>query len=117
MKNKDDTSVPTGYAESESKRATHSKLPWKKGNGSGYCEIRANNNLTCIADVWAEVGKIKPGEEEMQANAAFIVKACNNHYKLLEVLKELIECISETRGKDATNALFNAKEAIKEAEE
>lgn len=55
-------------------------------------------------------------------NAEFIVRACNNHYKLLEALKDLMIDAgggSKACGHDFTcNCAWDkAKEAIKEAEE
>jgi len=61
------------------------------------------------------VGGFNDGTEkthlENEANAAFIVKAVNNHYQLLEALKELY------RNSEAGSKFLNkAEAAIKEAE-
>jgi pyridoxal biosynthesis lyase PdxS len=51
------------------------------------------------------------------ANAEFIVKACNNHYQLLEALKSLIEDLDgEMLTTGINDSIQKAKEAIKQAE-
>lgn len=55
----------------------HTDLPWRKGKGG-------DNTYLIISP---EGGWISKGHGE--ANAAFIVKAVNNHYQLLEALKEI----------------------------
>ena len=54
-----------------------------------------------------------------EANAAFIVKACNNHYRLLNTLKQLTsEVYNETTPTYTTLRILQieAEEAIKQAE-
>lgn len=59
-------------------------------------------------------------KEENEANAEFIVKACNNHYQLLEALKKIrdIDGNIPTEHAAALFASMNriAREAIKETE-
>ncbi len=81
--------------------------------------------------IWAEdsvIAKCNPKQAEMYrkksveeegANAAFIVKAVNNHYQLLEALKglsEVCQCENGCKENDMTCASNLAREAIKQAE-
>jgi hypothetical protein len=43
-------------------------------------------------------------KEEAKANAEFIERACNNHYKLVETLNDMVERW------EAVTSLFNGKE-------
>lgn len=77
-------------------QAKHTPLPWKVQNGGG-----TNTELLIVADKGQYVphfngqavaallmyGETRPHE----ANAAFIVCACNLHYELLEALKLLLK--------------------------
>ena len=55
-----------------------------KNNGQFLiCETKWSSRLT---------------KEEMEANAKFIVRACNNHYKLLEACRLAHECIVTRAG-------------------
>lgn len=63
---------------------THTPLPYKmikfpNYDGGTYIAIHQGDE-TCIAKWYSAT----PQDEE---NAAFIVRACNSHYDLLEVLK------------------------------
>lgn len=51
-----------------------------------------------------------------EANAEFIVKACNSHYDLLEALKGTLSWLSSYPGGGAIKAWERAHEAIKKAE-
>ena len=55
-------------------------------------------------------------KEENLANAAFIVRACNNHAKLLEVLKEAYACLGVLEYAPG-RLLGKMDKAIREAEE
>ncbi|MBC8418761.1 MAG: hypothetical protein H8E10_09235 [Desulfobacterales bacterium] len=52
-----------------------------------------------------------------EANASMTVHCLNNFQPLLDALKWLRECISETRGVDATQAVGMADKAIEAAEQ
>lgn len=89
------------------------------------CDNRKNTTfvIQCEEKIVAETPfDIKPwgymlNTKENEANAAFIVKACNSHYEILEALKELVASYSVCVKKaDQSEYIINAKEAIKKAE-
>lgn len=60
------------------------------------------------------------GEINKKGDAGFIVKACNNHYQLLSLIKEIDAAFNdgEYDGGDIIESLkIKVKEAIKQAEE
>lgn len=60
------------------------------------------------------------GEVFEEANAAFIVKACNNHYQLLEALKKALPVVlwRESHLTDEIDNIYKEiEDAIKQAEE
>lgn len=74
----------------------------------GQDERAGRDNRRFIADV----SLMFDGAE---ANAAFIVRACNAHDDLVKALQSLVGCISETRGKDSYDALLSAHKALAKA--
>ena len=62
----------------------HTKLPWKVNNGFKNLTITTEEDGLYIAE---SEGRIGNSDLDL-ANAQFIVKACNNHYKLLEACKQ-----------------------------
>ncbi len=96
---------------------THTPGPWAT---SKKCIRRVTNTkgiVVCTAVLrnrgTAEKG-INQGSkraQEAEANARLIAAAPD----LLASLQSLVNCISETRGIDATNALESAREAIRKA--
>lgn len=88
----------------------HSRLPWNMlTDRFGVYEIES-----------ADRNPIIETDELSHADAQFIVHAVNNHYRLLEALKELTEAewmVSHDWGGDRESALEKAREAIKQAEE
>lgn len=73
----------------------HSPLPWAIINAveghivtTGEPEYRDRTGLAIVRS-W----KGMPTEKEAEANAAFIVRACNNHHKLVEALREVYETV------------------------
>ena len=74
----------------------HTPLPWKLHHNSSTIlkpfdahGIRADNDAQSpIAVLW-EGGGTK-GKPRQRANAAFIVRACNSHYELLESLQSIL---------------------------
>lgn len=77
------------------KTPTHSPLPWKLTrytNYEGFSIEEANwhNNFHgCIAERWEENPKLERAMT-IEANAKFIVRACNSHYELLEACKFML---------------------------
>lgn len=63
----------------------HTELPYKIGQNDAPHEIYGNG--TMIARCFGSHGDIKKYRESQLANAEFIVRACNNHYELLELRK------------------------------
>lgn len=68
--------------------AGHTPTPWRVKERSGYCEILA----ACPDTDWYgepkthAVAYADTELDEQQANAAFIVRACNGHSALVEAL-------------------------------
>lgn len=71
-------------------RAAHSPLPWRIYPGhldSIYSQdgevliVERGSDFNCLE------GESTPDNDEARANAAFIVRACNAHYQMLEALK------------------------------
>jgi predicted negative regulator of RcsB-dependent stress response len=78
----------------------HSPLPWEKTHSvifSSYVKVASCRDFS---------------EDLSKANAEFIVKACNNHYQLLEALKEAVSLVDAHYPKQAEKLL----EVIKQAE-
>jgi len=74
----------------------HTRTPWIQRGQT----IR-NENGQIIADCAAREETIKPiGGAERDANAAFIVRACNNHEALLAAAKSAVEAIDELIAED-----------------
>jgi len=69
----------------------HTELPWKieydnadeRGGGQWY-----NIGPTTV---WFPYGAPQEEKDRAVANAAFIVRACNSHYELLEACKKVLE--------------------------
>ena len=61
----------------------HSPLPWKVSGQDLLC-VKENNDL--LAEVYSPVDQFVTPE----ANAAFIVLACNSHYDLVEALNNAV---------------------------
>lgn len=72
---------------------THTALPWELGRTiGGYIDIDALDGpipWTALARVVVEVDGKRSDEGE--ANAAFIVRACNSHYQLVKALRRNLE--------------------------
>ena len=71
----------------------HTPLPWSADEHSGdiwsdendpikVCEVIIVRQAACYREA---------SEEEREANAAFIVLACNAHYDLLSVVRDMFE--------------------------
>lgn len=67
----------------------HTPLPWNIGKKACYdLTIWGHNRKTIPVALVPKGGRIS---EERDANAAYIVKACNAHPKLVKALKTLID--------------------------
>lgn len=69
---------------------SHTPTPWKWsqpfGEGFAYVDDTKHDNIEetgNICTVWS-------GNNNAEANAAFIVRACNNHDRLVEALANLV---------------------------
>lgn len=74
-------------------KQSHTSLPWKI-----WEDTRKETHIpyfeTCItydSDGGKIVARINDSSGEVEENAAFIIRACNSYYELLEACKELIE--------------------------
>ena len=71
-----------------------SPLPWKVGEGSDDQKIilSANEKYICSIQIWQTPRRMGYDmEKERLVNASFIVKACNNHERLVEALKSIAD--------------------------
>ena len=85
---------------------SHTKTPWKIRDGG---EVGTDKEMT--AAIFPVTG------EENKANAAFIVKAVNNHYLLIKEVKNLHRLLSYADyTQEIDEAIIKAVAAIKEAE-
>ena len=103
----------------------HTPLPWIQDYGQTIGHIKAivNSDKQATPTVCRyDVNTISISKDERDANAQFIVKACNEHYKqkeinadLLAALKEMVISLTE-RGGISMYDIALAQEAIKKAE-
>lgn len=79
-------------------RAAHTELPWEAGSQATLSDPRMVycNDATGqrVADCTGEY--LFHTDEVMRANAAFIVRACNAHYQMLEALKNVLGSLETT---------------------
>lgn len=72
----------------------HTELPWQIGSKSGFPVILgASYEVATPSFCGVNYGTLKSDAaktEEILANAAFIVRAVNSHYQLLEALKAVM---------------------------
>lgn len=67
----------------------HTPGPWTSRNDHGqFAIIGAEPSWICAVDKKAH---------NAEANAAFIVRACNSHYELLELLKETLGDVGDVK--------------------
>lgn len=100
----------------------HTELPWtllESEDEDDYAIIKIDGmpGTTFIAK------EIKQGYDDGKSDAEFIIKACNNHYALLEALKGLLDAANVPPGKQVedgyaklTKALRNGFDVIKNCE-
>ena len=73
-------------------KAAHTPTPWSvraARNDEGYGLLICDEDQTILARMDTWLGSTP--EAEMEANAAFIVRACNSHAALVEALKAIRE--------------------------
>lgn len=95
----------------------HTELPWHYQEDSDtYTHIIRDPSGSRIVAQFRQDTSGLP-----EANAAFIVKACNNHYTLLEALKDLMPVLQQWEPDHSSGeelrAWGRAVMAIKEAEQ
>ena len=72
--------------------AKHTPLPWESSEENPtIIKTPRSNGLIASAMGLTDSGFF-PSEKEALANAAFIVKAVNSHYALLEACKKALTC-------------------------
>jgi len=67
-------------------KTTHTPLPWHRPAGPGALFSGKDGRLLCEMHEGGG-GMLGVSKSESEANAAFIVRACNNHYLMLEALE------------------------------
>ena len=81
---------------------THSQLPWKLEDADCIIDNRGKTTAVCV-------------NEFSEANASFIVRAVNNHERLVSVCKEALDALqSQGIYKDRIERL---QQALQSAEE
>ena len=91
----------------------HTPLPWaaqplETGDDAGVSIIGSDlGGLVCASLPWPS--EIDSGDySRVESNAAFIVRACNSHYQLVEALRALLEDAHPEAYPDARAALSQA---------
>jgi hypothetical protein len=74
----------------------HTPVPWEMilGGSERHLGILRKQCMPGVERAIAEI-TFNDREEFNKANAAFIIKACNSHYELLEVLKSVGEYLEQ----------------------
>ena len=92
----------------------HRQLPWFtiKNDKNPAAKYRIDNRIDID---WANFGQICYAD---QVNAEFICRACNSHYELLEICKEMAKQLSLSGSYEYSKTLANeAQRRIAKAEE
>lgn len=104
----------THPTQSTTPRATgndaHTPTPWKIVNGT---EIISLDELN-VADAYPTEDRL-PGRETGEADAAFIVSACNSHAALVEALEDAadyVNYLADSGNKDAEKSALRIEAAI-----
>lgn len=97
----------------------HSSLPWRMSARETVQD--PNDAVFWYCDVLRGAIRIARvsglSEAEARANAAFIVRACNNHYPLVEACKEITEGLTTNKWDGLEKELDEKiQETIKNAE-
>ena len=83
----------------------HTTTPWEyfKGNANGKGLVRIESGIDARPSGIHIASLVR--NEESEANAAFIVKACNTHEKLVKIARayrNLLKTMAQTEGEVAT---------------
>ena len=93
-------------------KAAHTPTPWSvraARNDEGYGLLICDEDQTILAGMDTWLGPTP--EAEMEANAAFIVRACNGWYELIAALRELQANPNDPRAhRTALDAIAKASE-------
>ncbi len=93
----------------------HSELPWDV-DATGYYIGKVY--IGGVIEVAQILDMPYPSAGSRESNAAFIVRACNNHEKLVEAGNDVIKSFLEPFNADGrTKAIHNLQQAIQTAEE
>jgi len=97
--------------QNEEAKMKHTDLPWRVSEVA-LTRIESGDATICSSWVYGR------SSTEEKANAAFIVKACNNHYQLIDALRELHRVASFTDySKEMDIAIIKSATAIKQTED
>lgn len=95
----------------------HTELPWSLPDYKNpYIVTNKNGVVVCAALLRNGKGCGIKSQPEQEANAAFIVKACNNHYQLFAALRRAYVFMAIDLGIH-NEAVRQIKKAIARAEE
>ena len=84
----------------------HTPWEWKKCRTVQHLQDR---NDSCFAQISMPIRK------EYEEYAAFILRACNNHDKLLEACKDILGLLSPQDGSDPQVKMHNARKVAEAA--
>ena len=92
----------------------HTKIPWRRNKHASMLVEHKNRSIASTGG-YQNVSKSEEVHDENEANAAFIVKACNSFYGLLEALENVDDFMN---GHDDGLGLHQVViDAIKQAKE
>ncbi len=81
----------------------HTPTPWKAQQGLSSTSPRLEIVRADLSAFVAQVHRTHDGNKEAEANAAFIVRACNSHDALVEALSALEAELSHLLDPNNTN--------------
>lgn len=88
--------------------STHAPTPWTVERD--VCDFMIyGNNHNCVCDVSERLGETA---EEVEANAALIVRAVNNHERLVAACRAAEDALHKDDGVQARLALQAIREAL-----
>ena len=93
-------------------KAAHTPGPWSvraSRNDEGYGLLICDEDQTILARMDTWLGPTP--EAEMEANAAFIVRACNSHAALVDALQRMVHPMAGEDDMDHASALLATLEA------
>jgi hypothetical protein len=97
-----------------------SPLPWKVGECSDDQKmiLSANDKYVCSVQIWQTPRRMGYDmEKERLANAAFIVRACNNHERLISACKKaMAELIFPACGQKHSKLYEELQQVLQSAE-